>query len=546
MKSEAEMVSNNEIKTKGDEKKGEKKFFAIDKKMWRFKLHFFLFIGGIATVFPYLPHYANKNIGISFTAIAIIFMVQQFLFIVTKTIIGYLADYFNQLKAMICILTVTQGLSFALILIIPKIEHTVTSTANNSSCYLEHLEKFFDPELSFLKTDDEMISFCGELDLEQNPVLNCERDLCDRVCLCTQINDSRCCFSLKKRGNFSQEYIKNHTTMHCSCPEEPPEDATQINEFLSYQFWLFAFIHTLGMVCNNAVFTLSDTACCESVEKTGTNFGRQRLWGAIGWGLLAPLGGLLNDCTESYIPSWMFMEVCLCFVIWNILKLELEKPTFSKNIMKDVGTVLKSGEFLIFEAGLLMNGIGAALIWSYLVMFLISIGASKLLCGLSLTVQSFLGTLPLMYFSGAIIKKLGHLNVCSLALILYTVRFLWYSYLYNPWLVLIVELLHGFTYGLLYTNIASFGKESAKPGTEATTQSLLFGTHEGLGGGFGCVLGGLGLDLVGGRQTFFIASLFTGCGFLLHQLSIRLVQRRKGNIKITPEFTPTVETNHKI
>ncbi|GBN15624.1 hypothetical protein AVEN_51239-1 [Araneus ventricosus] len=55
-----------------------------------------------------------------------------------------------------------------------------------------------------------------------------------------------------------------------------------VSDFQTLQFWLFAFLYTLSSVSTNATFTLSDTACCESIQKSGTEFGRQRLWGTIG------------------------------------------------------------------------------------------------------------------------------------------------------------------------------------------------------------------------------------------------------------------------
>ncbi|GIY46391.1 hypothetical protein CEXT_800731 [Caerostris extrusa] len=127
-----------------------------------------------------------------------------------------------------------------------------------------------------------------------------------------------------------------------------------------------------------------------------------------------------------------------------------------------------------------MNGVATGMIWFYLMWFLIAIGGSEFLCGLSLAVQNFGGVILFMFFSDYIIRKVGHYQVLSFSLLLYVARFLWYSYLYNPWLVLPIELCHGVTYGLYYTTLASYGKLSARPGTEATTQSVVFSTHEGL------------------------------------------------------------------
>ncbi|CAL1299117.1 unnamed protein product, partial [Larinioides sclopetarius] len=128
-----------------------------------------------------------------------------------------------------------------------------------------------------------------------------------------------------------------------------------------------------------------------------------------------------------------------------------------------------------------------------------------------------------------IIRKFGHYQILSAALLVYGLRFLFYSYLYNPWWVLPVEISHGITYGLYYTVIASYGKLSSKPGTEATTQSILFTTHEGLGAGLGCVFAGMGFDYFGTHLTLFFISIYFGIDFIISLLLYFFIIRKKGS-----------------
>ncbi|GFR13252.1 major facilitator superfamily domain-containing protein 6 [Trichonephila clavata] len=128
-----------------------------------------------------------------------------------------------------------------------------------------------------------------------------------------------------------------------------------------------------------------------------------------------------------------------------------------------------------------MNGISSAFVVFYLMLFLNEIGGSRFLLGMAQCVQAFMGEIPCMFFSGWFIKKFGYFNILNLRLLSYWIRIMWYSYLCNPWLVLPVECLNGISYGVLYPAIAAYAKLSAKPGTEATTQVVLFTTHERIG-----------------------------------------------------------------
>ncbi|GBM30136.1 Major facilitator superfamily domain-containing protein 6 [Araneus ventricosus] len=572
---------NAEVSTIPSELAGQKTakiqnmFWHIDREMIRFKLHFFLFEASLGSSVPYVTIFAKNRIGISASSLAVILIIQQFLFIFSKPVIGYIADYFNKLKAIISILSIVQTVFFLLLLTIPKIQKGEKEMAmsndalfvfsggnlnssqlyvncasneeagpfsdvlynnvvgDNKSCFLslDYLSKVSDE----CSNEDLVANNVSEILIINNTTKNSlsVKGKANGLSLSSTLHFDLlsackiCCKSTRKCQNIKCEISKKN-------PVKVSSKMKNVSEFGSYQFWLFALLTTIAMGCTNGLFTLSDTACCESVEKTGGQFGRQRLYGAIGWGLMSPVGGLLNDYTNDFTAAWILMAVMSIVSLFNILKLDLVKPNFSKNLLKDIGAVLRSKEFLAFKLCVFLNGIGTGVIWFYLVWYLTTIGGSRFLCGMVQFVQCFVGEIPFMFFSGWVIKKIGHFNVLTLSLMSYCIRFLWYSHLSNPWLVLPAEGLHGFTYGIFYTSVASYAKLNAKPGTEATTQAVLFTAHEGLGAGIGCVVAGLGFDSLGGHNTFFFLSVFAGCGMILSIILHLCIRGRKGSIDVTP------------
>ncbi|GFU06653.1 major facilitator superfamily domain-containing protein 6 [Nephila pilipes] len=253
------------------------------------------------------------------------------------------------------------------------------------------------------------------------------------------------------------------------------------SDFQTYQFWAFLVVFALFCTSKSSTFTLSDTACCECVQKKGADFGKQRLYGAVGWGLFAPIAGYLNDYTNDYLAAWIIFTVLSLIMLWNISQMDLVKPQSSKTLFKDIRTILKSKQFLFYEVGVLVTGIGIGFVYSYVGWFVISIGGNRLICGFVETIQCLVGEIPFMFFSGWILKKIGYFNVTTIALLSHCIRFLWYSQLQNPWMILPIEWTHGISYGLFYTSIASYAKKSATPGAEATIQSVVASTYEGLG-----------------------------------------------------------------
>ncbi|KAF8791090.1 uncharacterized protein LOC129959918 [Argiope bruennichi] len=554
-------------------------FWHIDKEMIRFKMHFFLFEASLGCSLPYITIFAKNRIGISASSLAVILITQQFLFIFTKPALGYIADYFNKLKVIICILSIVQTVFFLLLLTIPKIQKEERGMTENNdtfflfsggsvnisqlymNCASKEDARPFSSVLYFNNLEGNNFCFLSLDNLSNDPdECSCQDLKTKNISEILIINNS-IKNSLFPKGSVNSsslssafypylmstcriccKFTRKCQQIECEIPKKISEKATSkiknVRDFERYQFWLYALFTTFAMGCTNGLFTLSDTACCESVQKTGAQFGRQRLYGAIGWGLMSPVGGLLHDYTNNFTAAWILTAVMSFVSLLNILRLDLVKPKFSKNLLKDIGGVLKSKEFLAYKLCVFFNGIGAGVVWFYLVWYLTTINGSRFLCGMVQFVQCFVGEIPFMFFSGWVIKKIGHFNVLTLALMSYGIRFFWYSNLSNPWLVLPVEVLHGFTYGIFYTSVASYAKLSAKPGTEATTQALLFTAHEGLGAGIGCVVAGLGFDNLGGHSTFFFLSIFASCSMIFSIILHFCIRGRKGSFDVTPLQSP--------
>ncbi|KFM80166.1 Major facilitator superfamily domain-containing protein 6-B, partial [Stegodyphus mimosarum] len=87
----------------------------------------------------------------------------------------------------------------------------------------------------------------------------------------------------------------------------------------------------------------------------------------------------------------------------------------------------------------------------------------------------------------------------------------------DPWLTLPVALLHGPTFGIFYASMTMYGKTEAPPGTEASVQALLAVAFEGVGAGIGSILGGIGFDKFGSRNTFLYAAV---ASFILLMLNL--------------------------
>lgn len=86
---------------------------------------------------------------------------------------------------------------------------------------------------------------------------------------------------------------------------------------------------------------------------------------------------------------------------------------------------------------------------------------------------------------------MGHVKVLCLGLGGNVIRFLYISYLTNPWFVLPFELIQGITHAAVWAACCSYIAHNTPPQLRSSAQGVLQGIHHGLGRGCGAVIGGM-------------------------------------------------------
>ena len=152
-------------------------------------------------------------------------------------------------------------------------------------------------------------------------------------------------------------------------------------------------------------------------------------------------------------------------------------------MLNDIGVLFLAPPILLFFVWCIVVGFCTALVWNFLFWHLEDLADAhscdnnswiKTLQGLTMGIQCFGGELPFFFLSGWVLKKIGHINAMSVVLLGFSARLFLYSLLTNPWWVLPIELLHGITFGIFYSTMASYASLVAPSGTEATLQVCYF------------------------------------------------------------------------
>ena len=229
----------------------------------------------------------------------------------------------------------------------------------------------------------------------------------------------------------------------------------------------------LGVVCVSSSFFLSTggpiiDAMCLSVlqeQESEEQYGDQRLWCAVGWGGMSLVAGQLIDTFGIGFMFWGFASIQALYLGVCLFYMPMAKREGQQNSEETVSL----RQFLNFDvvwffANLIVYGLAMAVVESFLLVFLNEDfeNTPKVLLGASTTMMCFFEVPVFKYIDQVWAKNKDRLTsvlmACKLVL---AFRCICYTLLppNNPWLVLLIEPLHGFTFAatLIQGNVGSVG-----------------------------------------------------------------------------------------
>lgn len=274
-----------------------------------------------------------------------------------------------------------------------------------------------------------------------------------------------------------------------------------------FLYLLFATIFTTILSCPS--LTLADTATVNLLKRNGEThkYGKQRLWGSVGYGSMAFLIGAAVSRTHlcpsgsarrkdvNYYPCFAM------YVVYNVIALVIgwrfdfnnnDKPntggtnegaastddglpeskeetkSSSRGIIAGLKLLTrpKHAMFLVtaFYVGITMGFIRVFLFWH-----LKDLGGTQILFSI-MTAVNCIAEVTLYFLSTKLISYIGTIRVLYLGLSCYSIRLFYYAFVSNPWTVLPIELLSGITTAAVWAAMMSYVGTHSVPGASVTLQ----------------------------------------------------------------------------
>lgn len=273
-------------------------------------------------------------------------------------------------------------------------------------------------------------------------------------------------------------------------------------------------------------------------EQHRSLYGSIRMWACFSWGLGAMVMGYITDhlgFTYNFALFAVMMLLNLTLTATCLPKRSQSEQAKYEQIQCSDDECSKDDEsgrprfevlyralirwpVLLWLGQVAVIGAGMSLVDSFFFVFLQNeLKGSTVLCGYTVG-MTVLTEMPIFHYSNVLLPRLGHDLLFVIAMAAYTIRVWGYTFLtpQSVWLVMLLETMHGITFGCMWIASVDFSAAVAPAEWWTTVQTVLSTTMMFVGGGFGPIIGGIVFQELGARVMYRGAGTIVAAVLVLH------------------------------
>ncbi|XP_044749290.1 major facilitator superfamily domain-containing protein 6-like isoform X2 [Coccinella septempunctata] len=477
----------------------------VEKKLIPIKAHFFFFMAALGPILPQLQVF-GKELGISSVVMGMVTGILPFIYLLAKPLFGIIVDvHRNCRKTIFMGLILIMAVCYGCIIFIPLRTYNIYNVNIEDVIYrCDNVVNTSSTDFIDVDCTSECLTKMEKYQLYLNTYTTSNASLCDTTDE-NQIGELPCTFRCKESIEIPNEVLLKTAS-----------------------FWFFIILLSVGTIAFNVVNSISDAVCFDVIGDQ-YDYGKQRIWGSIGYGLTALLSGYAMDNflinMEGYGPAVCIMLIFATLDLFSCVKLDLPIIPAPENIWKELRHLMKYKVVCIFLIFTIIAGAADGFLTYFLLWYVEDISEQydlknvKVLEGSIIAAESLGGEILFFFIGDNILKKLGHVTCFSVCFLCYALRLAVISMVSSPWIIVGVEFfLQGPSYALTYLTIVAYANDIAPSGTSATMQGIAAGLDDGLGYALGSLTGGILYRYIGPRRTFQIFAASSALAGILHYL----------------------------
>nr|WP_113867717.1 MFS transporter [Paraliobacillus ryukyuensis] len=258
---------------------------------------------------------------------------------------------------------------------------------------------------------------------------------------------------------------------------------------------------------------LSDSFTQRRADAMKISFGSIRTWGSIGFAVSSLLVGQLLDLIgiQYLIVPYLVMASLALIVCFRIVDVKVEVDPIQ---LSDIKRLFQNRPFVIFLSLILFLTITHRTNDSYIGLFIEQLGGSETLIGVSWFVgvaseAAVFALAPFWY------RKFHPLIFIIAAGLLFTIRWFLYAVIDVPMVIVILQLLHGLSFGIFYMTAFQYITQLIPKSVQSTGHLVFMSVFFGLSGIVGSLAGGTIMDVFGGNTLYLFMGILALIGTIL-------------------------------
>lgn len=287
----------------------------------------------------------------------------------------------------------------------------------------------------------------------------------------------------------------------------------QMNSFVTVVLFLFIFLFF-----QTALFPITDSLILHSIDKTRFRFGYFRLWGSVGFSVLALASGPLMEKVGVERLGWVYGAIVL-LTIGISIGLPKQGASAHRFTTQGLTQVLTNRYFVAFLLSGLLVAIPNVMNTTFISIYVSELGGSKVDIGWAFFLAA-IGEIPVFLLLDRFFKRTPRVMILLLIVssLLYALRWVLMGIAVYPYQIGLIQILHSVTFGIYFYTATQFCAFLIPDTYRAAGQSVYAMTWMGLAGVIAGLAGGWVFETMGPRTMYGLStamSLIGVCGFAL-------------------------------
>jgi len=253
----------------------------------------------------------------------------------------------------------------------------------------------------------------------------------------------------------------------------------------------------------SAFVPLLDSLNLGLLGENRARYGRQRMWGSIGFIVGSWLFGLILQQSGLHV---LFYGVAagLLLLLPGLAVLKIPQPPKQRAPWSGFVQFIRQPHWLVFTASLVLIGIVNTAMSNFLGVYIKDLKGGENLIGTAAAL-GVVTELPVMYFSSYLLKRFGSRGLMAIGFAFFAIRMALYALIPSPNWVLPIALLHGLTFTPFWVGSVSYASELAPENLKATAQGIFMSVVH-LAAVVSSPVNGALYDWLGAAQFFLVNS----------------------------------------